>query len=214
MGSCYRSLQQAKAKRRFVLGLREVSKHLKLRKLKCVIISSNVERIKSAGGLDDTLDGIINSCQEHQIPVVFALKRQLLGKVLLKKVPVSIVGIFNYDGAQEQFKTLIELTQKTRQAYSEKWQEIRQKLELQQKEITDTLVPTTEMDKMLSADGEEASKLPYITGEDADIKNHNAEVTESSDDDNDDDDDDDDHYDIEEEEEIVTTNTMKRKMSS
>jgi len=41
--------QQAKAKRRFVLGLREVSKHLKLRKLKCVIISSNVERIKSAG---------------------------------------------------------------------------------------------------------------------------------------------------------------------
>ena len=58
------------------------------------------------------------------------------------------------------------------------------------------------MDKMLSADGEEASKLPYITGEDADIKNHNAEVTESSDDDNDDDDDaDDDHYDIEEEEE-------------
>ncbi|KAJ7394141.1 Selenocysteine insertion sequence-binding protein 2 [Desmophyllum pertusum] len=107
---------KAKAKRRFVLGLREVSKHLKLRKLKCVIISSNVERIKSAGGLDDTLD------------------------VLLKKVPVSIVGIFNYDGAQEQFKTLIELTQKTRQAYSEKWQEIRQKLELQQKEITGTLV--------------------------------------------------------------------------
>ena len=32
--------------------------------------------------------------------MVFALKRQLLGKVLLKKVPVSIVGIFNYDGAQ------------------------------------------------------------------------------------------------------------------
>ena len=39
-------------------------------------------------------------CNENQIPVVFALKRQLLGKVLLKKVPVSIVGIFNYDGAQ------------------------------------------------------------------------------------------------------------------
>ena len=52
------------------------------------------------GGLDETLDGIITSCQEHRIPVVFALKRQLLGKVLLKKVPVSIVGIFNYDGAQ------------------------------------------------------------------------------------------------------------------
>lgn len=47
----YEFFEQAKAKRRFVLGLREVSKHLKLRKLKCVIISSNVERIKSAGKL-------------------------------------------------------------------------------------------------------------------------------------------------------------------
>ena len=54
----------------------------------------------STGGLDDALGSIITSCQENQIPVVFALKRQLLGKVLLKKVPVSIVGIFNYDGAQ------------------------------------------------------------------------------------------------------------------
>ena len=52
------------------------------------------------GGLDDTLGSILNLCQENQVPVVFALKRQLLGKVLLKKVPVSIVGIFNYDGAQ------------------------------------------------------------------------------------------------------------------
>lgn len=52
------------------------------------------------GGLDDTLKSIITLCQENQVPVVFALKRQLLGKVLLKKVPVSIVGIFNYDGAQ------------------------------------------------------------------------------------------------------------------
>ena len=46
---CFLFTSQAKAKRRFVLGLREVHKHLKLRKVKCVIISSNVERIKSAG---------------------------------------------------------------------------------------------------------------------------------------------------------------------
>ena len=35
---------------------------------------------------------------------------------------------------QEHYKTLIELTQKTRQAYDEKWTKIREKLELQQKE--------------------------------------------------------------------------------
>ena len=42
---------QAKSKRRIVLGLREVTKHLKLRKIKCVIISPNLERIQSKGKL-------------------------------------------------------------------------------------------------------------------------------------------------------------------
>lgn len=40
---------KARMKRRIVMGLREVQKHLKLRKLKCVIISPNCERIQSKG---------------------------------------------------------------------------------------------------------------------------------------------------------------------
>ena len=40
---------QAKSKRRFVLGLREVTKHLKLKKIKCVIVSPNLEKIQSKG---------------------------------------------------------------------------------------------------------------------------------------------------------------------
>jgi len=36
-------------KRRFVLGIREVTKHLKSRKIKCIIISPNLERIQSKG---------------------------------------------------------------------------------------------------------------------------------------------------------------------
>jgi ribosomal protein L7Ae-like RNA K-turn-binding protein len=40
---------KAKAKRRIVLGLREVTKHLKLKKIKFVIISPNMERVKAKG---------------------------------------------------------------------------------------------------------------------------------------------------------------------
>ncbi|XP_066895899.1 selenocysteine insertion sequence-binding protein 2 isoform X11 [Kogia breviceps] len=40
---------KAKTKRRLVLGLREVLKHLKLKKLKCIIISPNCEKIQSKG---------------------------------------------------------------------------------------------------------------------------------------------------------------------
>ena len=40
---------KAKARRRYVLGLREVTKHLKLKKLKLVIISPNLEKIQAKG---------------------------------------------------------------------------------------------------------------------------------------------------------------------
>lgn len=53
-----------------------------------------------SGGLDDLLSNIIDVCHSQDVPVIFSLNRQVLGRVLLKKVPVSIVGIFYYDGAQ------------------------------------------------------------------------------------------------------------------
>ncbi|KAM9700500.1 selenocysteine insertion sequence-binding protein 2 isoform 3-T3 [Dama dama] len=109
---------KAKAKRRLVLGLREVLKHLKLRKLKCIIISPNCEKIQSkAGGLDDTLRTIIDYACDQNIPFVFALNRKALGRSLNKAVPVSVVGIFSYDGAQDQFHRMVELTMAARQAY-------------------------------------------------------------------------------------------------
>lgn len=45
----HRDPVKAKAKRRYVCGLREVKKHLELRKLKCVIVAPNLDRIQSPG---------------------------------------------------------------------------------------------------------------------------------------------------------------------
>uniref|UniRef100_A0A8C3VGD9 SECIS binding protein 2 n=1 Tax=Catagonus wagneri TaxID=51154 RepID=A0A8C3VGD9_9CETA len=117
---------KAKTKRRLVLGLREVLKHLKLRKLKCIIISPNCEKIQSKGGLDDTLHTIIDYACEQNIPFVFALNRKALGRSLNKAVPVSVVGIFSYDGAQDQFHKMVELTMAARQAYRTMLEKARQ----------------------------------------------------------------------------------------
>ncbi|XP_052097571.1 selenocysteine insertion sequence-binding protein 2-like isoform X1 [Mytilus californianus] len=110
---------KAKLKRRLVLGLREVAKHLKLRKIKCVIISPNLEKIQSKGGLDDALNNILTLCNEQNVPFVFALGRRALGRACAKMVPVSVVGIFNYSGSEENFKQLIDLTAKARESYGE-----------------------------------------------------------------------------------------------
>ncbi|KAM9821984.1 selenocysteine insertion sequence-binding protein 2-like isoform 1-T2 [Syngnathus typhle] len=110
---------KARMKRRVVMGLREVLKHLKLHKVKCVIISPNCERVQAKGGLDEALHKIIDTCREQEVPFVFALSRRALGRCVNKMVPVSLVGIFNYDGAQDYYHQMIELSSEARRAYEE-----------------------------------------------------------------------------------------------
>lgn len=49
---------KAKSKRRLVMGLREVTKHMKLHKIKCVIISPNCEKIQAKGDYCSTTSSI------------------------------------------------------------------------------------------------------------------------------------------------------------
>ncbi|XP_070547288.1 selenocysteine insertion sequence-binding protein 2-like [Ptychodera flava] len=122
---------KAKSKRRLVMGLREVTKHLRLKKIKCVVISPNLERIQSRGGLDDALDAIISLANDNNVPFIFALGRKALGRAVNKLVPVSVVGIFNYDGAEDTFRDLLELSKKAREAYAEMIQKYQQEMEAQ-----------------------------------------------------------------------------------
>ncbi|XP_052438125.1 selenocysteine insertion sequence-binding protein 2-like isoform X3 [Carassius gibelio] len=110
---------KAKSKRRLVMGLREVTKHMKLQKIKCVIISPNCEKIQAKGGLDEALYNVIAMAREQEIPFVFALGRKALGRCVNKLVPVSVVGIFNFSGAEGLFNQLVSLTEEARRAYKE-----------------------------------------------------------------------------------------------
>ncbi|XP_076143907.1 selenocysteine insertion sequence-binding protein 2-like isoform X1 [Alosa pseudoharengus] len=110
---------KAKAKRRLVMGLREVTKHMKLQKIKCVVISPNCEKIQAKGGLDEALYNVIAMAREQEIPFVFALGRKALGRCVNKLVPVSVVGIFNFSGAEGLFNGLVSLTEEARKAYKD-----------------------------------------------------------------------------------------------
>ncbi|XP_076027370.1 selenocysteine insertion sequence-binding protein 2-like isoform X2 [Genypterus blacodes] len=110
---------KAKSKRRLVMGLREVTKHMKLHKIKCVVISPNCEKIQAKGGLDEALYNVIAMAREQEIPFVFALGRKALGRCVNKLVPVSVVGIFNFSGAEALFNRLVSLTEEARKAYKD-----------------------------------------------------------------------------------------------
>jgi ribosomal protein L7Ae-like RNA K-turn-binding protein len=63
----------------------------------------------TAGGLDEALHAIIQMCQVQQVPFIFALGRRALGRACAKPVPVSVVGIFSYEGVEVCSKTFRSL---------------------------------------------------------------------------------------------------------
>ncbi|XP_030910250.2 selenocysteine insertion sequence-binding protein 2 isoform X1 [Melopsittacus undulatus] len=149
---------KAKIKRRLVMGLREVLKHLKLKKLKCVIISPNCEKIQSKGGLDETLHNIIDCACEQNIPFVFALNRKALGRCLNKAVPVSVVGIFSYDGAQDHFHRMVQLTTEARKAYKDMIAALEEEAEGGPRETQPSIVTTEYKKNGLLETGKTSSK--------------------------------------------------------
>nr|CAD7458673.1 unnamed protein product [Timema tahoe] len=95
---------KAQMKRRYVAGLRELKKYVSLKKLKLLIIAPDIDRIECKGGLDDTVNQLKESASIQNIPYVFALNRNKLGHLLLKKTPVSCLGVLRYEACEKKDK--------------------------------------------------------------------------------------------------------------
>ena len=63
------------------------------------MIAPDIERIESAGGLDDAVSRLLEAAGAQEVPVVFGLNRRKLGKLCLKKVPISCIGVMNFQGS-------------------------------------------------------------------------------------------------------------------
>ncbi|RNA01913.1 selenocysteine insertion sequence-binding 2-like [Brachionus plicatilis] len=146
---------KAKIKRRYVMGIREVTKHLKMFRIKCVILAPNCEKIESKGGLDDAINLIIRTSMEQNIPFLFALGRKGLGKAVNKLVPVSVVGIFDYSGAEPYFEKLVELANNAKMTYQHMVDEF-------EREECEHLI--TNQSNIVNAINENLEPLPTDTG--------------------------------------------------
>jgi len=95
-----------KTKRKFFVGLREVSKFLKLKKIKMLIIASDIEPVKGTDGLNDVMNNVLEEARQQSVFTVFTMSRFPLGRILKKKVPVSCIGIRDYMGCEAFVKDL------------------------------------------------------------------------------------------------------------
>ena len=98
--------KNARARRRLVLGFREVARGIRAHKIKMVIMANNLDEY---GAIDSKVQDILDRAKEEDVPVLFDLNKRKLGKALGKSIKVGIVGIQNADGAHEPFKKLKKL---------------------------------------------------------------------------------------------------------
>ena len=111
---------KAKGRKRLVFGFHEVTKHLKVQNLKCIVIARDLERSRAIGGLEHKIVTICSQCKSQSVQVIFALTKSTLSYSVCKpKTIVSIVGILNYDGRQGIYKDLVKLVVVKEQEYYE-----------------------------------------------------------------------------------------------
>jgi len=95
--------KNAKARRRLVMGLREVARGVRANKMKMIVMANNLDEY---GVIDSKLQEIIDMAGGKEIPVIYELNKRKLGRAIGKNIKISVVGIQNADGAQQQFKKL------------------------------------------------------------------------------------------------------------
>ena len=77
-----KNAKNAKARRRIVIGLREVARGIRANKVKMVVMANNLDEY---GAIDDKLQEILDLAAEKEVPVLFELSKRVLGKALSKK---------------------------------------------------------------------------------------------------------------------------------
>ena len=93
-------------------------KNLKIGELKMVILATNLEKVDQDRGTDEVICKLMQTCRRMQVPLVFAFDRYKLGCLAkFQGQKVSCVGISNFQGANEIYNRLVDLTGELRELY-------------------------------------------------------------------------------------------------
>ncbi len=97
------------SRRRIVFGLKETERGLRLGNVKMVILARDIDACGVPGGLDDKVAQIIKLTEEHDVPIIYGLNKKSIGRALKKNIKVSVVGIYHFNGAEEEKSSILQL---------------------------------------------------------------------------------------------------------
>ena len=114
-----KSIAPLKAKKRIVVGMREIEKHIKLNELLVLFVVPYIEKVVDVkNSLDERLIEIFKQCHKKEIPIFFGLTKFKLGQIARKKVSsISMLGIINVEGMENDLKNIIKLGNELKQKW-------------------------------------------------------------------------------------------------
>jgi len=93
--------------KRYAVGLREVARLLRGDQAAALIVAPDVER-NSGGMLEQKIAGLVETCKNNGIPVIYALSRRQLGHAVMKNVAISVMLVQSTRGAEQEYASMIE----------------------------------------------------------------------------------------------------------
>merc|ERR1712179_455157 len=126
---------KAKARRRYVVGLREATKFMKVNKVVGLLLAPDIDNIESKGGLNDVIGDLMKMAantgefgEKKPVPVFFVMNRWTLKKATRRQAPISCVAVLNYHGSDQNFMEMLELLPDLKNAYQDKLNDALQKI--------------------------------------------------------------------------------------
>ena len=106
-----KSIAPLKAKKRIIVGMREIEKNLKLNNVLVLFVVPYIEKVFDVkNSLDERLIKIFNECHKKEIPIYFGLNKFKLGQISRKKISsISMLGIINVEGMENDLKSIIKI---------------------------------------------------------------------------------------------------------
>ena len=99
--------------------MREIEKNIKLNNLLLLFVVPYIEKVEGVkNSMDERILEIFKNCRKNKIPIFFGLTKFKLGQIARKKVSsISMLGIINVEGMENDLKNIIKLGNELRQKW-------------------------------------------------------------------------------------------------
>ena len=113
------SVAPLKAKKRIVVGMREIEKSIKLKNILLLFVVPYIEKVEGVkNSMDQRILDIFENCRKNEIPIFFGLNKFKLGQIARKKISsISMLGIINVEGMENELKNIIKMGNELRKQW-------------------------------------------------------------------------------------------------